>query len=553
MQKNKNSRLSVTDATRYLANALHEIRTPIQTIIGATELIQETKLDKEQTEYIRQIQFSAEGLLDLANNILDLAKIQSDEFKLEFIPFDISYMTEHIVDSVSIKAFNKGVEVITDIDPGVPAMVTGDSVRVRQIMLNLVSNAGKFTKEGYIQVKLSYKKEKGIVFQVIDTGIGISKDKRKKLFTDYFQADLSTYRLYGGTGLGLSICRTLANFMNGSIRLDSNPGGGSIFTVTLPLSAALEAPVQVKFQKNPESFRILIVDDSLLAAQSLKKKLNSYGFSKITICTKVTEAVSLLTDAKKKSRPFNIVFIDMIMPEMDGWHLAFDISKHPDVRENLSMYMLVPEGQMGGEAKMTAMGWFKGYLYKPVKAEMLLNILKDELSEKESIETLYAPGSKAEKNTDQNTAVKENPAIAEGLDILIAEDHPLNRKLIESFMKKFGANVYLAENGNEAVEVIKNNPGIDMIFMDIFMPEKSGIQATQELRNSGYGGIVVACTANNDSKDFEEYTRIGMNDILVKPFRSEMIRNVIEKWLFVMQTSAAKKIATLNSSKENEQ
>ena len=182
------------DTTRFLASTLHEIRTPIQTIIGAAELLKTTSLDKEQSEYIRQIQFSAEGLLELANNILDFTKISQNEFKIENIPFDIAFVTEHVVDSESVKAFNKGVDLVLDISSSVPAMVTGDSMRVRQIMLNLISNAVKFTKSGFVHVELDYTKEEGIKFTVTDSGIGISEEKQSKLFTDYFQTDISTYR-----------------------------------------------------------------------------------------------------------------------------------------------------------------------------------------------------------------------------------------------------------------------------------------------------------------------------------------------------------------------
>jgi len=537
---------NIQEANRYLANTLHEIRTPIQTIIAASELIQGTNLDKEQAEYVRQIQFSAEGLLSLANNILDIAKLQSNEFKFESIPFDIRYMAEHIVDSVSLRAFNKGVEIFTDIDLDVPAMVSGDSMRVRQIMLNIVSNAVKFTEKGYIKVSLEYNKKDGIVFQVADTGIGISEDKKKKLFTDYFQADISTYRIYGGTGLGLSICKSLASKMNGKISVFDNPDGGTIFKVSLPLSVAIEKSGDFKFQKNPDGYKVLIVDDNELAAKSLQKKLRSAGFKKIEICLDSKKAVDILKNAADEKNPFKIVFIDMIMPELDGWHLAFEINGIDELKNSASLYLLVPEGQMGAEAKMTALDWFKGYIYKPVKREMLINVLASELSDGEKLEKLYSPEGAKPNLAEQFLERKDDSEIAGDLKILIAEDHPLNRKLMESFMKKFGAQFFLAADGNEAVAQIKNHPDIDMIFMDIYMPKKSGIEATVDLRNSGYGGIIVACTANNDSNDFEEYMKIGINDILVKPFKSEMLKNIIEKWKMVMQTAAVKQIATLH-------
>ncbi len=276
----KNSEIKET--SRFLASTLHEIRTPIQTIIGTIELLQDTHLDNEQNEYVRQIQFSAEVLLDLANNILDFTRVQSNEFKLENIPFDIAKVAEQVVDMISIEAFNKGVEVVTDIAENIPPFVTGDPVRVQQIMLNLIKNAVKFTNEGYIHIELTNESD-GIRFQITDSGIGISEEKQKKLFTDYFQADISTYRKFGGTGLGLSIVKNLVSRMNGKIGVKSNPYGGSIFWVVLPLEepdtqfAALEGDLP----NFPASMRILVVDNNVLAVKSLRQKLLPLGITDV--------------------------------------------------------------------------------------------------------------------------------------------------------------------------------------------------------------------------------------------------------------------------------
>ncbi|MBQ8678675.1 MAG: response regulator [Treponema sp.] len=559
MQKDSSE---LNDTTRFLANTLHEIRTPIQTIIGAAELMQSTLLDKEQKEYIRQILFSAEGLLELANNILDFAKINQNGFKIENIPFDIAYVTEHVVDSESVKAFNRGVELVLDISPNVPALVTGDSMRVRQIMLNLISNAVKFTKEGYIHVELDYNKKDGICFSVKDSGIGISAEKQEKLFTDYFQADISTYRLFGGTGLGLSISKNLVNIMKGEIGVKTNPTGGSIFWFTLPLPVAIGNHEEIKFSKNPAKQRILIVDDSQLAADSLKNKLNSLGFTQVQVCTDAAEVVSILAEAEVSGNPFKIAFIDMVMEGgIDGWHVGFDIHQVGSI--STSLYLLVPEGQMHEDAKMKFLDLYRGYLYKPIKKNMLVSLLSEELYEIEQLESAdkgekiikieeLIPLTPAEEKSEREKASgnvkasipKENAA--EGLKILVAEDHPMNRKLLETFLKKFGAEVYLAENGVEALEIIENVPEISMVFMDIYMPEKNGIEATKELRAMHYNEIIIACTANNDSNDFDEYKRSGINDILVKPFKSETLKAMVEKWKAVMQTLSVEQINLIN-------
>ncbi len=533
MQENN---LNLTDVTRFLANTLHEIRTPIQTIIGATELIQDTNLDKEQLEYIRQIQFSAEGLLNLANDILDLSKIQSNSFSFEAIPFSIAHSAEYIADSVSVKAFNKGVEIVTDIDSSVPELVIGDSMRISQVMLNLANNAVKFTKSGYIHIELSYK-EGNLFFTITDSGIGISEDKQKNLFSEYVQADISTYRLFGGTGLGLAICKNLISLMKGKIGVRSNPEGGSVFWFSIPLPAEKSEKKSEDFKISPSAYRVLIVDDSLIAAKSLKTRLEKLGFVEISICTNGNEALELIESAKKENHPFNIAFIDMIMPGVDGWHLAFDIKNLSEKKNDISLYLLVPEGQMKEEAKMKMLGWYKGYLYKPVKNDMLQNLLKEELSFEEELETVDIDIDEIDLSNVQEIPLEmavekksDEKVLAKDMKILIAEDHPMNRKLLEAFVRKFGADVYLAENGEKAVSIIKNNPDIKLIFMDIYMPEKNGIEAASELRKSGYSGVIIACTANNDTNDFADYRACGMNDILVKPFKSEMIKEAIEKW-----------------------
>ena len=537
--------VNFSDTTRFLANALHEIRTPIQTIIGAAELIKGTKLDKEQKEYIRQIMFSAEGLLDLANNILDLAKMNQSGFQIENIPFDIAIVTEHLVDSESVKAFNRGVELVLDISSSVPAMVTGDSMRVRQIMLNLINNAVKFTNEGFVHVELDYSKSEGIRFTVTDSGIGISEEKQKKLFTDYFQADLSTYRLFGGTGLGLSISKNLVNIMGGKIGVKSNPEGGSVFWFTLPLPVAIDNTAKISCCKNPSSHRILIVDDSELAATSLKNKLRQLGFTSVDVCSDCDKAIDIILKAERENSPYELSFINMLFKGgIDGWHLAFNIKNSRSLKFPMPLYLLAPEGQMHEEAKMKILDLFKGYLYKPIKTSPLVQLLKSEFCE---LKKLAAAEEVIEELVPlAQTKEKAENTVAEGLKILVAEDHPMNRRLLETFLRRFGADVYLAENGAEALDIILNNPEISMVFMDIFMPEKDGIETTKQLRAMHYNEIIIACTANNDTADFEEYKKIGINDILVKPFKSATLRSMIEKWREVMNTISFEEISLID-------
>lgn len=538
---------SVTSQSRFLASTLHEIRTPIQTIIGNIELLQETKMNGEQQEYLRQIQFSAEVLLELANNILDFTKIRSNEFKLETVPFNLRELTEQVADLFSIEAFNRGLEIICDIDLNIPPLVSGDPVRIQQIILNLIKNAVKFTNKGYIRV--SVKKQNGMFhFEVADTGIGISDETKNHLFTDYYQGDISTYRKFGGTGLGLSICRNLVSVMKGFIDVKQNKNGGSIFYFEIPLQ---EFPSPKENYNFPEgkSQKILIVDDCVPAAKSLETLLNEIGFLNTKIQQDPKAAEKLLAAAQKNNSPFTMVFIDMIMPKMDGWRFASEIKNNPDITNKPLLFLLVPEGQMKQEAKMKMLDWFAGYLYKPLKLNSLLNLLyRNFQSSQDSLEELEAV-----EGLQKETKSLEAQEIAKGKKILIAEDHPVNRKLLETFIKKFGGEVFLAEDGEEACFIIQKHPEIDLIFMDIQMPVKNGVDATIQLRNSGYKGIIIACTANNDQDDFNDYRKIGINDIIVKPFKSAAIKQILENWIAVMELPAITEINNLELSKMTEQ
>src|SRR5574344_2318942 len=546
---------SIDASSRFLASTLHEIRTPIQTIIGTIELLGDTPLDKEQTEYVRQIEFSANVLLQLANDILDFTKIRSNEFKLECIPYDVGTLNEQVIDLISIEAFNRGLEIITDIDYSIPQEVMGDPTRVQQIILNLVKNAVKFTSKGQVLVRLT-RKDNNMLFEIIDSGIGIAEDKQKMIFTDFYQVDASTTRKYGGTGLGLSICKNLVSVMKGQIGVRSNPHGGSIFWFALPLEPAVSISDDVK-QKLvvPKNTRILVVDDNTLAVQTLVKKLRAVGITDIETASTGEKALAMLIKAAKSGTPFTIALIDMIMPVMDGWRLAAEINTNAIIN-NLRLYLVVPEGQMGGEAKMKMLDWFNGYLYKPVKRAHLLDTLNEAFTQPFDLEPLESglqsveelkPIEPEHEDIQEMQLVTENADahIADNCTILIAEDHPVNRKLMETFLKKYGATVFLAEDGEQAVQQIARHPDIDMIFMDIQMPVKNGIDATIEIRRKGYDGIIVACTANNDPDDFNEYRQMGINDILVKPFKRDTVKQLIEQWNTVLSFPEAKAIVTL--------
>ncbi len=564
----------------FFANAVHELRTPIQTIIGTIELIRDTELNPEQNEYVRQINFSADILLSLVNDLLDFSKIRSGQFKIEKIPMSIFNNAEGTVDLISIEAHNHGLEIVTDLDPALPEYMLGDPTRIQQIILNLVKNAVKFTSSGYVCLRVS-SIENGtkVRYEVIDSGIGVPDEKKKLIFQDFMQADISTSRKYGGTGLGLSICKNLAELMGGNLDIKDNPSGGSIFWFELPLVTCEKPEDAQEYDRLaiPEETRILLVDDNPLALNALKKKLELLGALHVDHAQSGEEALKKMKAAAKKNNPYDLALIDMIMPVMDGWRLASEINADRSINST-KLTLMVPEGQMGSEAKMKMLDWFNGYIYKPIKRRLLVKVLNESLTQTLDLEIAKAqpvvtvqPGDnvgeveeleelsaeplivEAETVTDSLSVTSAAPKAvpvqvqsAPAVDaapqfnatVLVAEDHPINQKILKTFLNKMGVTVFTADDGNQAVKAIQEHPDIQLIFMDIQMPEKNGVEATIELRKNNWNGIIIACTANSDEADFEVYRKNGMNDTLVKPFKKQNVQELLDKWKFALPAVA---------------
>ena len=517
---------AIATGSRFLSSTVHEMRTPIQTIIGSLELLKLTKLDKEQLEYAHQMQVGAETLLALANDILDFSKIRSQNFQLENIQFNLVEVVERVMNSISAEAFNKGLEVVSDIYPSVPKFVMGDPTRLQQILLNIVKNATKFTEKGYVHLIAERDSDGFLLFKVEDTGIGISKEARKKLFTDFYQADTSTTRKYGGTGLGLSICKALVAAMGGKIGVEPNVSGGSVFWFTVPCVEAKSYKTALdKFKRLrvPQGARVLLVDDNYLARKSLENKLKDFGLQQVELAQSGKDALEMMKIAARQDSPFTLVFIDMLMPKMDGWRLANEINSDKTIND-AKLYLVVPEGQMRQDAKMRMLNWFNGYIYKPIKVRKLFELLNL---------TFSVP---IELNGDEQNAVDEaaikvsGEKVAQGVLALVAEDHPVNRKLIVAFLKKMGAEVLEADDGEKAVRLAKKNPKTDIVFIDLQMPVMNGLDATKILRQNHYNGVIVACTANHTKEDVKTYKAAGMNDVLGKPYKSDDLKKIIEKW-----------------------
>ncbi len=508
---------STETKSAFLANMSHEIRTPIHTITGMNDLLLETGLDEEQREYAEQVRTSAEVLLYLINDILDFSKIEAGKLSLEIIEFDLVGLVQESVDMVSVQAHRKGLEVIVSLGAGLPLIVKGDPGRLRQIIVNLVNNAVKFTERGEIEISVTVADEPDptVRIDVRDTGIGIPEEKLGSLFTAFRQVDSSTTRRFGGTGLGLSISRSLAETMNGRIGVTSVEDQGSTFWFEIPFqivsAGSSDAP-------DLRGRRILLIDDNDSASSVIESYVTPTGAT-VTRARSGQDGLALLRDAAI-SEPFDLALIDLELPGMDGWQLASEINADATV-SHTALILLSPNGLMAGEAKMKRLRWFNGYLSKPLGRRALLAELEAALSSDMELQP-------ADDLDDDEEPVEEvAPASAR---ILVAEDHPVNQQLFRTILTKLGHEVVLAADGRQAVAAVHSG-AIDLVFMDVQMPEMNGYEATEELRRRGFLKPIVAVTANAVRGERERCLRAGMTDFLTKPFRKEEIVSLIDRWV----------------------
>lgn len=519
--------------SEFLANMSHEIRTPMNGVVGMIELALDSSPTAEQSEYLTLARRSAESLITVINDILDFSKIEAGKLALDLIDFDLRDSLEETAKTFALRAHEKGLEVICEAGPGVPAVVNGDPTRLRQVITNLMGNALKFTEKGEVALlveRVSGHEDKNgrvrLRFSVRDTGIGILPEKQKLIFEAFSQADTSTTRKYGGSGLGLTISARLVQMMGGKLELDSGVGRGSVFHFEADLGAPDVPAAEPADAASLAGVRVLVVDDNYTNRRILADMLARWGM-KVGLAESGPAALAALEAAEKTGEHYDMMLTDSEMPEMDGFALAGRVRQNQNLTRSTVM-MLTSSGQRGDAARCRNAG-LAGYLTKPVRQSELRMALARALGR--------SPQKEAPLITRHSLRGEPAPR---PLRILLAEDNVVNQKLAVRLLEKRGHSVVLAATGRAALSLLEKQ-GFDLILMDVQMPEMDGFEATAEIRagekNRGGHMPIIAMTAHAMKGDEDRCLAAGMDSYVAKPIKAEKLFIAIEA---ILRPSAEK-------------